>query len=184
MSRIGKVPIKIEEGVTVNVDGSLIKVEGAKGHLDLELSPRISVKISENMIHVGRKSDSKVDLAFHGLYRSLIKNMVEGVSVGFVKELEIKGIGYRAELNSNKDLVLFVGYSHPVIIKKPEGITFEVSENVNIRVSGISKQVVGEISAQIRKVRKAEPYKGKGIMYKGEIIRRKAGKSGKAASTS
>ena len=116
MSRIGKIPIKIEEGITVNVEDNLIKVEGAKGHLDLELSPRISVQISENMIHVGRKSDSKVDLAFHGLYRSLIKNMVEGVSTGFVKELEIKGIGYRAELNSNKDLVLFVGYSHPVII--------------------------------------------------------------------
>ena len=179
MSRIGKMPIPLPQGVNVNIDGTRVVVKGNKGTLEQSFRPEITVRLEEGVIYVDRSSDDRQHRAFHGLTRSLLNNMVVGVSEGYTRRLEIEGVGYRAEMQG-KDLKLNVGYSHPVIIKPPGNVLFEAENSGKlIIVSGIDKQVVGEISAQIRKVRPPEPYKGKGIRYQGEYVRRKAGKAGK-----
>jgi len=176
MSRIGKKPIPIPSGVEVNIDGTLVTVKGSRGELSQEVSPLISVSISEDQVIVERVDDSRSARAYHGLYRTLISNMVVGVSDGFTKSLEIVGVGYRASMVGN-DLELLLGYSHPVLVKAEEGISFEVPAQTQIIVHGIDKQQVGQVAADIRKWRKPEPYKGKGIRYAGEQVRRKAGKA-------
>jgi len=177
MSRIGKKPIEIPKGVQVQYKDGVITVKGPKGTLSFEHHPDMTIKIEKDKIVVERPSDKKFHKALHGTTRQIIANMVEGVSKGFVKELEIVGTGYRARMEGQK-LILTVGYSHPVEIVPPEGIKFEVEGQNIIKVHGIDKQLVGEVAAQIRKVRPPEPYKGKGIRYKGEHVRRKAGKAG------
>ena len=176
MSRIGKLPIEIPEKVEIKIEGNRLTVKGPKGQLTREFSPLLSVKQEDNQIVVKRKSDQRQERALHGLTRSLINGMVEGVTKGFEKKLTMVGVGYNAKLKG-KDLELEVGYSHPVVIKAPAAIEFEV-EKTNITVKGIDKQQVGEIAAKIRAVRKPEPYKGKGIKYADEQIRRKVGKTG------
>jgi len=180
MSRLGKLPIVLPEGTKASIDGGFVVVKGPKGELKEKVSDIVKVDISEKEIVVSIKNiDSKKEKAFWGLYRSLINNMVIGVNEGFEKKLEINGVGYKVALQGKK-LILNVGYSHPVEYELPEGITGAVEANV-ITVSGIDKQLVGEAAAQIRKVKKPEPYKGKGIKYIDEVIRRKAGKAaGKA----
>ena len=179
MSRIGNMPIPLPEGVKVNIDGSTVVVKGKKGTLEQSFRPEITVRLEEDVIYVDRPSDDRKHRAFHGLTRSLLNNMVIGVSEGYIRRLEIEGVGYRAEMQG-KDLVLNVGYSHTVKIEPPENIQFEAENRGKlIIITGIDKQVIGEISAQIRKVRPPEPYKGKGIRYQGEYVRRKAGKAGK-----
>lgn len=178
MSRIGDLPIIIPAGVTVEKTGREILINGPKGSLRLAIHPQINVQIAEGQIKVSRVSDTKVVHALHGLVRNLINNMILGVTDGWSKNLELVGVGFRAQLNGNK-LVLNVGYSHPVEIEAPEGINFEVSDNTKIKVSGIDKQLVGQIAANIKKVRIPDVYKGKGIRYEGEYIRKKVGKSAK-----
>ena len=178
MSRIGKKPIAIPAGVDVKIDGSTITVKGAKGTLSRTIHQKISVEIKDNEIIVSRPDDSNESKALHGLTRSLINNMVVGCNETFKKELEINGIGYRAELQG-KNLSLKVGYSHDVIMTAPEGITVEVPAPNKIVISGCDKQVVGQFAANVREVRPPEPYKGKGIKYVDEFIRRKEGKAGK-----
>jgi large subunit ribosomal protein L6 len=179
MSRIGKMPIPLPQGVKVNIDGSKVVVIGNKGTLEQSFRPEITVRLEEGVIYVDRPSDGREHRAFHGLTRSLLNNMVIGVSEGYTRRLEVEGVGYRAEMQG-KDLILNVGYSHPVKIEPPENIQFEAENRGKlIIITGIDKQVIGEISAQIRKVRPPEPYKGKGIRYEGEYVRRKAGKAGK-----
>lgn len=178
MSRIGKMPIPVPEGVTAEVVGRTVKVTGPKGTLSIEHLPQVSVKIEGGIILVETKDE--LSRAVHGLTRALISNMVEGVTKGFSKDLEMTGIGYRASLEG-LDLVLNVGYSHQVKIKAPEGISFTINEG-RITVSGFDKGLVGQIAADIRAVRPPEPYKGKGIHYVGEYIRRKPGKAAKATS--
>lgn len=179
MSRVGKKPIELPEGVKVDIKGSDVTVAGSKGKVSRSFRPEISIKLEDSVLTVERSNDSRSQRAFHGLTRSLLNNMVIGVSEGFTRRLQIEGVGYRAEVKG-KNLILIVGYSHPVEIEPPENVQFEVENRGKlITVSGIDKQVVGEISAQIRKVRKPEPYKGKGIRYEGEYVRRKAGKAGK-----
>lgn len=179
MSKIGKVPIKKENSTQVEKEGNVLKVSGPKGSLDLRLPPEVSVTVGESIV-VGRRDDSDRAKAMHGLIRTLIANMIEGVTKGFEKTLELSGVGFRASVVGPR-LTLTVGYSHPVEIDAPEGISFRVAEN-KITVSGFDKALVGEIASRVRKVRKAEPYKGKGIKYIDEVIRRKAGKAGKAAA--
>ncbi len=176
MSRIGKLPIEIPEKVEIKIEGNRLTAKGPKGQLTREFSPLLSVQQEDNQIVVKRKSDQRQERALHGLTRSLINGMVEGVTKGFEKKLTMVGVGYNAKLKG-KDLELEVGYSHPVLIKAPAAIEFEV-EKTNITVKGIDKQQVGEIAAKIRAVRKPEPYKGKGIKYADEQIRRKVGKTG------
>ncbi len=176
MSRIGKLPIEIPEKVEIKIEGNRLTAKGPKGQLTREFSPLLSVQQEDNQIVVKRKSDQRQERALHGLTRSLINGMVEGVTKGFEKKLTMVGVGYNAKLKG-KDLELEVGYSHPVVIKAPAAIEFEV-EKTNITVKGIDKQQVGEIAAKIRAVRKPEPYKGKGIKYADEQIRRKVGKTG------
>lgn len=178
MSRIGRQPIKIPDQVNVRIEGSKVMVEGPKGKLSLNVRPEVKVEKKNGEIRVSRKNNQKKVKALHGLTRTLISNMVEGVTSGFSKTLELHGVGYRAKMEG-PDLVLTVGFSHPVKIKEEEGITFSVQEK-KIVVSGIDKQKVGEMAAKIRKIRPPEPYKGKGIRYKGEKIRRKLGKAAKA----
>lgn len=180
MSRIGKIPIEIKEGINIDISDDLITVKGPKGELSVMNSPRVKIEIKDNNIYVTRKTDQKEDKAFHGLYRSLINNMVIGVTEGFSKELEIRGIGYRVAMENN-DLVINVGYSHPVTVKKIEGINFSIVDNNFIKVEGIDKQLVGQVAANIRSIRKPEPYKGKGIRYKDEVVIKKAGKTAKVA---
>ena len=177
MSRIGKKPIEIPKGVQVQYKDGVVTVKGPKGTLSFKHHPDMTIKIEKDKIVVERPSDKKFHKALHGTTRQIIANMVEGVSKGFVKELEIVGTGYRARMEGQK-LVLTVGYSNPVEVVPPEGIRFEVEGQNIIKVHGIDKQLVGEIAARIRKVRPPEPYKGKGIRYKGEHVRRKAGKAG------
>lgn len=179
MSRIGKSPIKIPSGVKVNISGQEISVEGSKGKLKQIIPGEIKADISDNQIVFSVVRESKNSSALWGLSRSLVNNMVSGVSEGFTKKLEIEGVGYKAAL-SGKDLVLNIGFSHPVMIKSPEGIEFKVEKNTII-ISGIDKYSVGQIAAKIRAKKKPEPYKGKGIRYSGEVVRRKAGK--KAATS-
>ena len=179
MSRIGQMPIPIPSGVDVKLDGTTITVKGSLGALSRELHPRPKVEIVDGEIRVSRPSDSREDRSLHGLTRSLVANMVEGVSKGFEKELEIIGLGYRVEAQG-KGLVLNVGFSHPVKVEPIEGITFEVQSDRQrnaIKVKGIDKQVVGWVASEIRRIRPPEPYKGKGIRYVGEVVRRKVGKA-------
>lgn len=179
MSRIGKQPVPIPAGVEVNVGDSEVVVKGPKGQLSQPLLPGIRINVDNGHVVVERTSDEKRHRAMHGLARSLVANMVEGVTKGYQKNLELKGVGYRAQMQG-KNLVLSVGYSHPVEIAPPEGIELEVPQPTKIVVKGIDKQLVGQVAADIRAVRPPEPYLGKGIMYEGERIRRKAGKSGRA----
>ncbi|MEX2014879.1 MAG: 50S ribosomal protein L6 [Candidatus Saccharimonadales bacterium] len=179
MSRIGKSPIKIPSGVTVSIDGNKITTNGPKGSLELVLSPYIKVAQNEDELLVERSSEEADAQAKHGLMRTLIANMVHGVSEGFSRELEVNGVGFRVNL-AGTDLKMNLGYSHEVVYKLPEGITAEVKQN-NIKISGISKQKVGQVAAEIRALKKPEPYKGKGIKYVEERILRKSGKSGKEA---
>lgn len=181
MSRIGRLPVEVPSGVDVKITGSHVRVKGPKGELEFGFSSDITISLEDNEIVVTRPSDSRENRALHGTTRALINNMITGVTEGYKKELQLVGVGYRAAMQG-ENLVLNVGYSHPVEIAPPEGITFEVGErSQQIFVSGADKQVVGQITADIRKVRPPEPYKGKGIRYKDEWIRRKAGKAGKVA---
>ncbi|MGI6152293.1 MAG: 50S ribosomal protein L6 [Christensenellaceae bacterium] len=177
MSRIGKLPIAVPAGVDVKIDGSNVAVKGKNGELKESFDSRINIEQQGDTIIITRTSEQKEVRALHGLTRSLLQNMVTGVSEGFSKKLEIVGVGYRAQLQGKK-LVLALGYSHPVEMEAPEGITFEVPDQNTILVKGYNKQVVGQVAANIRKYRKPEPYKGKGIKYEGEYIRRKVGKTG------
>jgi len=179
MSRIGKKPIEILAGVTVKIDSQKVLIKGPQGELTLEVRPEIKVELKEEKIFVTPQIETKETKAFWGLTRALLQNMIKGVTAGFEKKLEIEGVGYRANLEG-QDLVLNIGFSHPVKIKAPEGIKFTVEKNT-ITVAGIDKGLVGEIAAEIRRVRPPEPYKGKGIRYSGEQIRRKVGK--RAVST-
>ncbi len=177
MSRIGKLPVAIPSGVKVSLSGNEISVQGAKGTLKQSLPERINIAVEAEKIVVSRPSDSKQDLALHGLTRALINNMVVGVSQGFTRELEINGIGYRAEISGSK-LTMTLGYSHPIVYEVPKGIEIEVNKQTRMIVKGIDKQLVGSTAAKIRSFRKPEPYKGKGIKYAEERILRKAGKTG------
>jgi len=178
MSRIGKLPIPLPQGVTAEVAGQDVKVKGPKGELQLTISEPIKVSLEDNSILVSRPDDEAKSKSLHGLSRTLIANNVEGVSEGFSKSLEIVGTGYRAA-SKGSTVELALGLSHQVVVTPPDGITLTVEGNNKIIVSGISKQAVGEVAANIRKLRKPEPYKGKGIRYEGERVRRKAGKAGK-----
>jgi large subunit ribosomal protein L6 len=178
MSRIGKLPIPLPAGVTVAVDGQQVSVKGPKGELALTVSEPIKITLEDNNVIVTRPDDEAKSKSLHGLTRTLIANNVHGVSTGFTKTLEIVGTGYRAA-SKGTTLELALGFSHPVVVEPPQGITLTVEGNTKIIVSGIDKQAVGEVAANIRKIRKPEPYKGKGVRYEGEKVRRKAGKSGK-----
>ncbi len=178
MSRIGKMPIAIPSGVEVKIDGTTVTVKGKKGELSRTFQPTMIIKQEGDDIVVSPADEERQTNAYWGLTRSLLNNMVTGVSEGFEKKLELVGVGYRATLKG-KDLELSLGYSHPVLVKCPEGITFEVPSQNEINVLGASKEQVGQVAADIRKWRKPEPYKGKGIRYVGEYVRRKAGKAGK-----
>lgn len=176
MSRIGKKPVQILKDVKVHKTDDIINVKGPKGELDLFVNPIISTEIKDSEVFFKRSSDSKREKALHGLYSVLLKNMISGVSTGFSKKLELTGIGYRAELRKDK-LVVTVGYSHPIVFTPPDNIKIDVPKDDTIVVSGIDKQLVGQVAAKIHSFRKPEPYKGKGIKYEGEYIRRKAGKA-------
>jgi large subunit ribosomal protein L6 len=179
MSRIGRLPIPVPSGVDVAIDGSNVTVKGPKGQLALDVVEPIAVaKAEDGTLEVSRPNDERDSRARHGLTRSLIANMVEGVTNGYVKKLEIHGTGYRVTAKGS-DLEFALGYSHPILIKAPEGITFQVENPTRFSVTGIDKQLVGEVAANIRKLRKPDPYKGKGVRYEGEHIRRKVGKAGK-----
>lgn len=178
MSRIGRKPIPIPPGVEVGVEGQVVSVRGPRGHLQREFHPEVRIVREDRLLRVERAGEEKFQRALHGLSRALLANMVKGVSEGFEKSLQLEGVGYRASKAGNK-LVLLVGYSHPVEIEPPPGIEFEVPAPNRVVVKGADKEVVGEMAARIRRVRPPEPYKGKGIMYVGERIRRKAGKAGK-----
>ena len=175
MSRIGKRILVIPEGVTVNVNDSRVSVSGKLGSLELEVKPGIQVSVDNGNVTVTRENDSKELKQLHGTTNANIKNMIEGVSTGFKKELEINGVGYRFQVAGNT-LTISAGYSHPVKMEAPKGITIEAPSQTELNIMGFDKQVVGEFAAQVRKVRGPEPYKGKGIKYKGEQIRRKEGK--------
>ncbi|MFH0988595.1 MAG: 50S ribosomal protein L6 [bacterium] len=176
MSRIGRKPIQILKGINISAkDGSLV-VKGPKGELSAQLHPNISVEVKESEMQVLRHSDEKKFRALHGLWRALIQNMVIGVSQGYSRKLEIVGVGYRAEMKGSK-LHLQIGYSHPILFGAPEGIKLETPTQTSILISGIDKQLIGLVAAKIRSFRPPEPYKGKGIKYEGEYIRRKAGKA-------
>lgn len=178
MSRIGNLPITIPSGVTVEINGHHITVSGPKDSLELKFAPEIKVEVLEGKIIVKRKNDLKKSKALHGLTRNLIANMVMGVTEGWSKNLELVGVGFRAQVTGDK-LVLNVGFSHPVEIEAPQGINFEVLDNTKIKVSGTDKQLVGQVSANIKKVKPPDVYKGKGIRFEGEYIRKKVGKSAK-----
>jgi large subunit ribosomal protein L6 len=178
MSRIGKRPIPLPQKVTVTVDGQQVSVKGPKGELSRTLPEEVEVVQEDGAILVKRRDESRVARQRHGLSRTLVANMVEGVSQGFQKKLEIQGVGYRAQVQG-RNLTLNVGYSNPVQITPPDGIQVAVENNTNVIVSGIDKEIVGNVAATIRAVRPPEPYKGKGIRYSGEAVRRKVGKAGK-----
>lgn len=176
MSRIGKLPIQIPAGVTITVDGGVITVTGPKGTLTQEALPHVTITIEDGVLTVTRKSEEKIAKSQHGLMRALINNMVVGVTQGFEKKLEVNGVGFRVN-GGGQAITMSLGFSHPVDYKAPEGVTLTVEKNL-ITVSGINKQQVGQAAAEIRSFKKPEPYKGKGIKYIDEIIRRKAGKTG------
>ena len=179
MSRIGKQPISVPSGVEVTIDAATVRVKGPKGQLEYSLVGDVTIARDGDVLNMTRADDARANRSLHGLQRTLISNMVVGVSEGFVKELEIVGVGYRAQAQGGDAIELAVGYSHPVRVQAPAGITFEVPQPTRIVVRGFDKQLVGQVAADIRKIRKPEPYKGKGIRYVGEHIRRKAGKSAK-----
>ncbi|NPV55900.1 MAG: 50S ribosomal protein L6 [Anaerolineae bacterium] len=180
MSRIGKMPIAVPGGVQVNIDGSQVTVKGPKGEMSRGFSSMIDIALEDNQVVVRRNSDQPQERSLHGTTRALIQNMVTGVSDGFTRVLEIDGVGYRPDMDGN-NLVLYVGYSHPVVVVPPDGITFEVDTKARqVKIMGIDREALGQLAADIRKIRPPEPYKGKGIRYQGEYIRRKAGKAGKA----
>ncbi|MDO8588644.1 MAG: 50S ribosomal protein L6 [Armatimonadota bacterium] len=186
MSRVGSLPIDVPQGVDVHIEDSNVTVKGPRGTLARNLHPDMTIRIDDSRILVERPSDGKTHRSLHGLTRTLVANMVEGVTNGYQKTLQVVGVGYRAQMSGNT-LTLQVGYSHPVEITPKPGIEFEVGQEVNTRmpfiiVRGIDKEIVGQQAAEIRKVRPPEPYKGKGIKYSTEVIRRKAGKAGKAAA--
>jgi large subunit ribosomal protein L6 len=181
MSRIGRQPIAIPTGVDVSVDGSRVSVKGPRGTLKQTFHADMRILMEDATLRVERPSEERLHRSLHGLTRTLLANMVEGVTNGYEKRLEIVGVGYRASLKGS-DLELVVGYSHPVTFRPPDGIEFEVPAANRITVRGIDKQLVGEVAAEIRKVRKPEPYKGKGIRYEGEYVRKKAGKAAKGAA--
>ena len=180
MSRIGRKPIDVPSGVDVKIDGHKVTVKGPKGTLSRELHKDMIIELEGNVIHVKRPSENKLHKSLHGLTRTLVANMVEGVTNGFKKELEIQGVGYRAA-KQGKDLVMNLGYSHQEIMPEIEGITIEVPNQTSIIISGPDKQTVGEFAAKVREKRPPEPYKGKGIRYVGEYVQRKEGKAGKGA---
>jgi large subunit ribosomal protein L6 len=172
-------PVPLPKGVTVNIEGSTVQVKGPKGELVRTLNPEMQIKLENNILLVERPTDQRRHRALHGLTRALLNNMVLGVSQGFARRLEIEGVGYRAEIQG-KNLVLNVGFSHPVVVEPPPGISFEVEKGTRMfAVLGADKEMVGEMAARIRRIRPPEPYKGKGIRYQGERVRRKAGKAGK-----
>ncbi|WP_066041159.1 50S ribosomal protein L6 [Herbiconiux solani] len=178
MSRIGRLPIDIPAGVTVTIDGQQVAVKGPKGELALVIAAPIAATVEENQVLVTRPDDERTSRSLHGLTRTLIANQIIGVTTGYSKSLEVVGTGYRvAAKGSGVEFAL--GYSHPISVEPPAGITFTVEGNNKLTVNGIDKQAVGEVAANIRKLRKPEPYKGKGVRYAGEVVRRKAGKSGK-----
>lgn len=180
MSRIGKYPVTVPNGVTVTLDGQHVGVKGPKGELEFTVKEPITVsKNDDGAIQVARPNDERENRSLHGLTRTLIANMITGVTEGYEKKLEIVGVGYRVISKGPKQLEFALGFSHPVIIDAPEGITFNVENQTKFSVQGIDKQLVGETAANIRKLRKPEPYKGKGVRYAGEHVRRKAGKAGK-----
>ncbi len=178
MSRIGLQPIEIPSGVDLTIEPGLVKVSGPKGALAQRVSPNMRIERENGVVRVNRPNDERVNRQLHGLTRTLIANMVQGVTQGFRKDLEIQGVGYRAAMDG-KTLVLSLGYSHPVRVEPPDGIAFIVETPTRLAVTGIDKQLVGEEAAKIRRVRPPEPYKGKGVRYLGEQVRRKAGKAGK-----
>jgi large subunit ribosomal protein L6 len=181
VSRIGRSPVNVPSGVQVSIDGATVRVKGPKGELTRTFRPEITVRQDGGQLTVERPSDEPSVRALHGLTRALLNNMVVGVTTGFSKQLQVEGVGYRAE-RSGKDLVLNVGYSHPVRVAPPEGVSFEVDDKSRlITVRGVDKELVGQVAADLRKVRPPEPYKGKGIRYVGEYVRHKAGKAGKVA---
>ncbi|MDA8270323.1 MAG: 50S ribosomal protein L6 [Actinomycetota bacterium] len=179
MSRIGKVPVQVPAGVNVEISGSTVKVQGPKGSLERTFPSEILIKKDGETIVVERPNDERRNRALHGLCRTLVSNMVVGVTDGFNKELEIVGVGYRAAAKSPTQLELALGFSHPVVVPAPDGVTFETPQPTRISIKGIDKELVGQVAANIRKIRKPEPYKGKGVRYRGEKVLRKAGKSGK-----
>ncbi len=179
MSRIGKAPIEVPSGVDITISGQTVEVKGSKGTLTHALPDVISASVEDNTLTIDRANEERQSRALHGLSRSLVANMVEGVSNGFKKELKIVGVGYRANAKGPGKLEMSLGYSHTIDVNAPEGITFDVPDNTTIIVNGIDKQAVGQVAAEIRSLRKPEPYKGKGVMYAGERIIRKAGKAGK-----
>jgi len=179
MSRVGKAPITLPSGVNATIDGNKVTVKGPKGQLDREFHERVSISQEDGVLTVARSDDERESRALHGLSRALLNNMVIGVSDGYMKELSIVGVGYRAALKGST-LDFQLGFSHPVSVNAPAGITFEVPEPTRIIISGIDKEAVGQIASEIRAIRPPEPYKGKGIRYKDEQVRRKAGKAGVA----
>ena len=179
MSRIGKLPIQVPAGVDVTIDGRTVSVKGPKGSLSHTVAAPIEiVKGEDGVLNVNRPNDERQNKALHGLSRTLVANMITGVTAGYSKALEISGVGYRVQAKGS-NLEFALGYSHPILIEAPEGITFKVENPTRFSVEGIDKQKVGEVAANIRKLRKPDPYKGKGVRYQGEVIRRKAGKTGK-----
>ncbi len=182
MSRVGRKPIVISKGVKVQKDGQKLTIAGPKGELQTQVHPEIAVEVDKEQIRVSRPSDQKFHKALHGLWRALIQNMINGVTTGYSRKLELVGVGYRAELKGKK-LQLLLGFSHPILFQPPEGIKIEAPTQTNITVSGIDRALVGQVAAKIRSFRPPEPYKGKGIKYEGEYIRRKAGKAAAAAGT-
>ena len=179
MSRIGKSPIPVPSGVDVTLDGRVVRVKGPQGSLEREIPGEITVRQEASTLLVERPNDERQNRALHGLTRSLVNNMVVGVTTGYTKELEIVGVGYRAAAPSPTRLDLALGFSHPVNVEAPQGISFEVPIPTRIIVKGIDKELVGQVAANIRKIRKPEPYKGKGVRYAGEVVQRKAGKAAK-----
>jgi large subunit ribosomal protein L6 len=179
MSRIGKQPINVPNGVEVTIAGPSVRVKGPKGELSYDLVGDVTVERDGDTLNVTRADDSRTNRSLHGLQRTLVANMITGVSEGFVKELEIVGVGYRAQAQGPNAIELALGFSHPVKVQAPEGVTFEVPQPTRIIVRGHDKQTVGQVAADIRKIRKPEPYKGKGVRYLGERVQRKAGKSAK-----
>jgi large subunit ribosomal protein L6 len=183
VSRIGRLPVKIPAGVQIQIEGTTVKVKGPKGEMARTFPAFLTFDKEADALHVRRGSDARVERASHGMARALIQNMVTGVSLGFTRDLQVEGVGYRAEMKGT-DLVLSLGFSHPVTVKPPAGISFAVDEKTRIvQVRGYDREQVGQTAADLRKIRPPEPYKGKGLRYVGERVRRKAGKAGKAAAT-
>ncbi|MFP5331876.1 MAG: 50S ribosomal protein L6 [Acidimicrobiia bacterium] len=178
MSRVGKMPVEVPSGVDLKIEGNTVSVKGPKGELSREFHERVTLTVEDGVVTVSRANDERESRALHGLSRALLANMVTGVSAGYRRELEIVGVGYRAALKGS-DLEMQLGFSHPVTVQAPEGITFEVPEPTKVAVIGIDKELVGQVAANIRKIRPPEPYKGKGVRYAGEHVRRKAGKAGR-----